>query len=258
MLLTIDVGNTNMVFGIFEEEELIATFRLTTAENRTSDEIGLMVRQYFTCFQIDPALIEAVMIATVVPHSMYALTKAIVRYIGKKPIIVDEDVFPSIRYEGDERLGADRSVCCEAAIEKYGAPLIVLDFGTATTIDAVSESRWYMGGCILTGLKTNAEALFHKAAKLPLISLDKPNTVLGCSTIEQIQVGIVSGYIGSMEHLVRETKKEMGYGDEVKVIATGGLAKLIAEHTDFITVVDSQLIMDGLRILYKKYKEQQG
>lgn len=254
MLLTIDVGNTNIVFGVFEKDKLIGTFRLNTTENRTSDEIGLMICQYFHSFQLNLTCVEDVIISSVVPQLMYAITNAVIKYIGKKPIIVDEDVFPSVKYEGEERLGADRSVCCEAAISNYKTPLIVLDLGTATTIDAISETGWYMGGSIFAGLRTSTEALYSKAAKLPRIELLKPPTVLGRNTIEQIQAGSVIGYIGSVEFLLRETKKEMGYGDAVKVVATGGLAKLIADHTDMIDVVDSQLLLYGLYILYQKYK----
>lgn len=257
MLLTIDVGNTNMVFGVFENDKLVGTFRLTTTENRTSDEIGLILCQYFHSIHINLSFIEDVIIASVVPQLMYAITNAMVKYIGKRPIVVDQDVFPRVMYEGDERLGADRSVCCEAALAKYKAPIIVLDLGTATTIDAISETGWYMGGCIFAGLQTSTEALYSKTAKLPRIELIKPTTVLGQNTVEQIQAGSVIGYIGSVELLLRETKREMGCADAIKVVATGGLAKLIANHTDMIDIVDNQLLLDGLKILYQKYKDNQ-
>ena len=253
MLLAIDVGNTNMVFGVFREDELIGTFRLMTDTNRTSDEIGLFICQYFRRFDLKRDEIEAIMIASVVPQVMYTLTSAIVKYFGKKPIIIDEDVFAEeIRYEGDERLGSDRSVSCIAAMEKYGKPLVILDFGTATTVDAVSMDGHYLGGCIMAGIKISTEALFSKAAMLPRIELIKPPSVLGMSTVTQIQAGAVMGYIGAIEYLIRETKREMGCGDDVKVVATGGLARMVAENTQMIDVVDCQLILDGLRIIYKK------
>jgi type III pantothenate kinase len=259
MLLTIDVGNTNIVFGIFQNDKLIGTFRLSTTENRTADEIGLIICQYFNSFHIDLAYIEDVIIASVVPRIMFALTNAVIKYIGKKPIIVDEDVFPSVKYKGEGQLGADRSVCCEAALANYQAPLIVVDLGTATTIDAINETGWYMGGSIFAGLQTSTEALFSKAAKLPQIELIKPSTVLGYNTVEQIQAGSVIGYIGSVEFLLRETKREMGFGDTVTVVGTGGFSKLIADYTDMIDVVDSQLLLQGLQILHQKYeKEQRG
>ena len=254
MLLAIDVGNSNIVFGISQNDKWMGTFRLTTTENRTSDEIGLMILQFFRCFEFNPNEVEDVIIASVVPPVMHTLKKAIVKYIGKEPLIVDEDIFPSIQYEGEDHLGADRSVCCEAAIAKYGKPLIVLDLGTATTIDAINEDGWYLGGSILAGLQITTDALFYKASKLPRIDLKKPSTVLGCNTIEQIQAGSVCGYIGCIEHLLRETKREMGYGDDVKVIATGGLAQLMNDHTNMFDIVDNDLIMDGLRVIYQNYK----
>ncbi len=258
MLLTIDVGNTNMVFGLFQEEELIGTFRLMTDANRTSDEIGLIICEYFRRFNLDLNGVEDIIIASVVPQVMYTLTNAVFKYFGKRPLIVDDDVFPSILYEGDERLGADRAVSCDAAMEKYGMPLIVLDFGTATTVDAISHNGWYLGGCILAGLQITTEALFAKAAKLPQIELALPDTVLGLSTVTQIQAGSVGGYIGSIEYLIRRTKKEMGYGDDVKVVATGGLARFIADNTTVIDLVDRQLILDGLRLLYQTSKLKSG
>ena len=235
--------------------DLIGTFRLMTDANRTSDEIGLTACQYFRRFNIDMESVEDIIIASVVPQVMYTLTNAMFKYFGKKPLIIDDDVFPSIMYEGDERLGADRSVSCDAAIEKYGKPLVVLDFGTATTVDAISDTGWYLGGSILAGLQIATDALFAKAAKLPQIELVKPSTVLGRNTVEQIQAGSVVGYIGTIECLVRETKREMGYGDAVKVVATGGLARLIADNTDIIDIVDGQLILDGLRLIYEKQKQ---
>ena len=255
MLLAIDVGNTNMVFGLFREEELIGTFRLTTDANRTADEIGLTVCQYFHRFHIDMDSVEDIIIASVVPQMMYTLKHAMLKYFEKKPLIIDEDIFPNLMYEEEERLGADRSVCCDAAIEKYGKPLIVLDFGTATTVDAISDTGWYLGGCILAGLQTTTEALFSKAAQLPQIELVKPPTVLARDIVGQIQGGCIAGYIGTIEHLVQETKREMGYGNSVKVVATGGLAQVIAKNTKQIDCVDDQLILDGLLLLYKKHKQ---
>lgn len=257
MLMAIDVGNTNMVFGLLEGKELIGSFRLMTDANRTSDEIGLTVCEYFRRFNLTADQVCDIIIASVVPQVMYTLTSAMVKYFGKKPIIIDDDVTPELEYEGDERLGADRSVSCVAAMEKYGKPLIVLDFGTATTVDAVDHQGRYLGGCILAGLRVSTDALFRQAAMLPRIELICPPSVLGQNTISQIQAGSVMGYIGAIEYLIRQNKKELGYGDGVKVVATGGLARLVADNTDLIDVVDSQLILDGLRIIYEKYKQSQ-
>lgn len=255
MLLAIDVGNTNMVFGLFQGEELIGSFRLMTDANRTADEIGLTACEYFRRFEMKTDEIENIIIASVVPQVMYTLANAMVKYFGREPIIVDDDVDPGIHYPGDERLGTDRSVACVAAMEKYGSPLVVLDFGTATTVDAVSDHGTYMGGCITAGVRITADALFSKTAMLPRVELVKPERALGLNTVGQIQAGTVLGYIGAMEYLIRETKREMGFGDKVKVVATGGLARLIADNTDMIDIVDSRLILDGLMIIYKRYRQ---
>ena len=254
MLMAIDVGNTNMVFGLLEGDKLIGSFRLMTDANRTSDEIGLTVCQYFRRFDLTTDQVCDIVIASVVPQVMYTLTSAMVKYFGKKPLIIDEDIQPEIYYEGEDHLGADRAVSCVAAMAKYGKPLVVLDFGTATTVDALDSRGTYLGGCILAGIRVSTDALFRQAAMLPRIELVSPPTVLGQTTISQIQAGSVLGYIGAIEYLIRRTKAEMGFGDDVKVVATGGLARLIADNTDLIDVVDSQLIVDGLRILYERYK----
>lgn len=257
MLMAIDVGNTNMVFGLLEGEKLVGSFRLMTDANKTSDEIGLTVCEYFRRFNLDTDQVCDVIIASVVPQVMYTLTNAIMKYFGKRPLIIDDDISPEIHYEGDDHLGADRAVACVAAMEKYGKPLVVLDFGTATTVDAVDAHGTYLGGCILAGIRVSTDALFRQAAMLPRIELINPGTVLGQNTIQQIQAGSVLGYIGAAEYLIRRTKEELGYGQEIKVVATGGLARLIADNTDLIDVVDSQLIVDGLRIIYERYREEQ-
>ena len=153
-------------------------------------------------------------------------------------------------------LGADRSVACMAAVEKYGAPLLVLDFGTATTLDAIDPDGCYRGGCILAGVQISINALFQRTAQLPQIELAVPDTFLGMDTVSQIQIGGVLGYIGSVEYLIRNTKKELKGGDNAKVVATGGLARLISENTDTIDVVDGGLILDGLVSIYEKYQAE--
>ncbi len=254
MLLAVDVGNTNIVFGLFSEDVLMGSFRMTTDDKKTSDEIGLMVYQHFQRLNLELTVVEAVVIASVVPQVMPMLSKAMVDYVGKQPLVVDDTIFPAIRYEGNERLGADRAVACDAAIALYGTPLIVLDFGTATTVDAVSHDGWYLGGSILAGLRTSLEALSAKAAALPWIELAHPGTVLGKTAVSQMQAGAVVGHLGTIERLIRDTRAEMGYGDTVKVVATGGLAQLVASHLDMIDVVDDQLILKGLRMIYDNNK----
>lgn len=257
MLVAIDVGNTNMVFGLFEQDILTGSFRLMTDANRTSDEIGLAAWDYFQRFGLKTEDVEDVIIASVVPQVMHTLTNAIAKYFNKTPIIVDDDVDPGLPYgvSGDERLGPDRAVACIAAVEKYGTPLVVLDFGTATTLDAVNANGEYMGGCIIAGVRIATDALFMKTAMLPKVELIKPDTVLNSTAVGQIQAGAVGGYIGSMEYLIREAKKELGGGD-VQVVATGGLARLIADNTDLVSHVDASLILEGLVLIYRRDRGQ--
>ncbi len=254
MLLTIDVGNTNMVFSLFNGEALAGSFRLTTVAGRTSDELGMDIWNQLSRLELKPEELEAVIVSSVVPPVMAALTDALVRYLGKTPIVVDVDVDPGLPYGvvSNEHLGTDRSVACVAAIHKYGAPLILADMGTATTVDAISRQGVYMGGCITAGARISIEALFQKTALLPQVNLALPERVLSGTAVGQIQAGAVLGYIGAMERLITQAREEL---DEPKavVVATGGLAPVIAAGTDLIDVVDGQLIPDGLRLLYQKY-----
>ena len=254
MLLTIDVGNTNMVFSVFEGETLRGSFRLTTVAGRTSDELGMDIWNQLSRLGIRPEDLADVIISSVVPPVMAALTDAVVRYLDKTPIVVDVDVDPGLPYGvmSNERLGADRSVACVAAIHKYGAPLILADMGTATTVDAISRQGSYMGGCITAGARISIEALFQKTALLPQVSLALPEKVLSGTAVGQIQAGAVLGYIGAMERLITQAREEIDE-PEAMVVATGGLAPVIAAGTDLIDVVDGQLIPDGLRLLYQKY-----
>ena len=254
MLLTIDVGNTNMVFSVFEGETLRGSFRLTTVAGRTSDELGMDIWNQLSRLGIRPEDLADVIVSSVVPPVMAALTDALVRYLGKTPIVVDVDVDPGLPYGvvSNEHLGADRSVACVAAIHKYGAPLILADMGTATTVDAISREGTYMGGCITAGARISIEALFQKTALLPQVDLALPEKVLSSTAVGQIQAGAVLGYIGAMERLITQAREEIGEPEAI-VVATGGLAPVIAAGTGLIDVVDGQLIPDGLRLLYQKY-----
>lgn len=259
MLLGIDVGNTNMVFGLFDGENLAGNFRLRTELGLTSDEIGLMICTYFRQFGLETASVEDVVIDSVVPPVMHALTNAVRKYFNREPYIIDETLDPGLPYgvSGEERLGPDRAVASVAAIEKYGAPLIVLDFGTATTVDALSREGRYLGGCITAGVQLSTQALFQKTAMLPSVDLSVPPTVLGTTAVGQIQAGAVLGYIGAVEYLIRRTKAEMGYPEnEIRVIATGGLARMVAGNSNIIDVLDGQLVLDGLRIIYQRQKAE--
>ena len=252
MLLAVDVGNTNMVFGIYEGEELKGSFRTMTDSDRTSDELGLLVCQYFQRFGLELDQIEDVVIGSVVPQVMHTLTNAMKKYVGKTPLVLDDGLDPRLPYvpcASEERLGPDRAAADVAAMVKYGAPLVVLDFGTATTLDAISPEGVYLGGCITAGVRVSIDGLFQKTALLPRVELVKPDTVLSTTAVGQIQA--VLGYIGAIEYLIRHAKEEIGQPD-TKVVATGGLSRLVADNTELIDVVDPQLVLDGLRIIYER------
>lgn len=258
MLLTIDVGNTNMVFGLLDGERLVGSFRAVTNAPRTADELGLTLCVFFQRLGVETGQVEDTIISSVVPGVMTLLKTAVTKYFGKPPIVVDEDVAAGIQYpEGTPaagKLGTDRAVACAAAIEKYGTPLIVVDFGTATTLDALDEEGVYRGGCILAGMRIFADSLTERTALLPRIELERPDHFLGRNTVSQIQVGSVWGYIGAAEYLIRKSRQELGCGEDVKVVATGGLAHRVAAGTDVIDVLEEDLILDGLRIIYERMK----
>ena len=258
MLLTIDIGNTNMVFGIFRDDELLGSFRLSTNSTSTSDELGIMAVSYFERFGYKPEDVKACLIASVVPQVMYSITSAVIKYFGIAPLVVGTDVDTGIQFNPrcyeSGKLGTDRAVNCLAALKKYGAPFMILDFGTATTIDVIGPDGLYMGGTIAPGLQVSLDALVSRTAMLPRVELQMPPTVLGRNTIEQIQVGVVGGYVGNIEYLIRRIIEEMDCPD-MKVIATGGLSRMIAQQTDMIQVVDSQITLDGLKMIYDANKD---
>lgn len=258
MLLTIDIGNTNMVFGIFKETEMVGSFRISTNSTTTSDEIGIMAVAYFNRFGYAVEEVKACIIGSVVPQVMYSITSAIIKYFGVAPLVVGTDVDAGLEFDNrcyeSGKLGTDRAINCIAALEKYGAPFMIVDFGTATTIDAVGPDGKYMGGTIGPGLQVSLDALVSRTAMLPRVELQMPETVLGRNTVEQIQVGVVGGYVGNMEYLIRHTIKEMGC-DNIKVIATGGLSKMIAQQTDVITHVDAGLTMEGLQLIFSRNRD---
>ena len=202
MLMAIDVGNTNMEFGLLEGETLVGSFRLMTDTNRTSDEIGLTVCEYFRRFNWTTDQVRDIIIASVVPQVMYSVTSAIIKYFGVEPLVVGTDVDTGLKFAPrcyeTGRLGADRAINCISATQKYGAPFVILYFGTATTIDAVGPDGVYMGGTIGPGLQVSLDALVSRTAMLPRVELQMPQTVLGRNTEEQIQAGVVAGYVGNM------------------------------------------------------------
>ena len=255
MLLVIDVGNTNMVFGLYKEKELIGSFRITTNTTQTSDEIGMKILQYYNFRGIHPSETTAVIIASVVPPAMYSLTNAIRKYINLNPVVIGKDVDPGILnlYINPREVGMDRLVNAVSAIEKYGKPLIIIDIGTATTFDCIDEHGAYLGGAIFPGIKIAMEALFMKASKLPRVDITRPDKAIGRTTVQSMQSGAVRGYVGALTGIITDMKKEMAPG--VKVIATGGMGRMMAEYCPLIDEVDSNLTLDAMRMIYERNLE---
>jgi len=253
MLLVVDVGNTNITFGVYQGKELLKSFRITTKIPRTSDEFGIVIMELVQVNGIKVEEITGISMASVVPNIMHSLTGAMVKYIKQEPLIVGPGVKTGIKVAGENPrgIGADRIVDAVAAYEKYGGPVLVLDFGTATTYDLVREDGSFSEGITAPGLRISLMALSQNAAKLPEVEIKKPKSILGQETISSMQAGLVYGQIGQTEYIVKQVKKETGY-DNLKVVATGGLGRMISEETDSIDVYDSALTLDGLRIIYEK------
>ena len=253
MVLVIDVGNTNMTLGVYEGEELKGTFRMMTQTPRTSDEYGVVITQMLKNRGIDTARLEGSIVASVVPDVMHSLIGSLVKYIGTRPIIVGPGIKTGIRIttEDPRAIGADRIVDAVAAYEKYGGPVLVLDFGTATTYDLITEKGEFAAGITAPGIRISSEALWTKAAKLPNFEIKKPKSILAQETITSMQAGLVYGQIGQTEYIIRKVQEESGIRN-LKVVATGGLGRLIADETDAIHIYDSSLTLDGLRIIYEK------
>ncbi len=253
MLLVVDVGNTNITCGVYDKEELKTTFRITTQIPRTSDEYGTLIREMLGANHIDRKQIDGSIIASVVPNVMHALENAIFHYIELKPIIVGPGIKTGIRIdtENPREIGADRIVDAVAGYEQYGGPVLVLDFGTATTYDLVTEDGRFTAGITAPGIRISAKALWEDTAKLPEIEIKKPKSILAGETVSSMQAGLVYGQIGQTEYIIDTVKKETGY-DNMKVVATGGLGRIIADETDKIDVYDPFLTLDGLRRIYEK------
>lgn len=253
MLLVIDVGNTNITLGIFKKEKLLATFRMTTKQSRTSDEFGILMRLMIQERGLDKDDVHDVIISSVVPDVMYSLNSAIIKYFKTKPLIVGPGIKSGIRIVTDnpKEIGADRIVDVVAAYTLYGGPVLVIDFGTATTYDLVDEKGAFIAGITSPGIEISARALWQDAAKLPKIAIEKPKSILAKETITSMQAGLVYGYIGQTEYIIDKVKEESGLSN-LKVIATGGLGKIIADETNRIHIYDNMLTLKGLRIIYEK------
>ncbi len=252
MLLVIDIGNTNTSLGVFDGEKLLAHWRLTTARSRTVDEWGVHARNLFALSRLDFTSIDAITIASVVPPLNFTLKQMAETYFHATPLFIDHtiDTGVPILYDPPADVGADRIVDAVAAIHKYGAPCIVVDFGTATTFDAISSKGEYLGGVITPGITISSDALFERAAKLPRVEIKRPQKVIGSATVEAMQSGLYHGYAGLVDGILKKMIDELG--GEAKIIATGGLAPLIAKGSEFIQAVDETLTLDGLRLVYER------
>ena len=257
MLLVIDVGNTNIVLGVYDNDKLINDWRIATVKDRTSDEYGLLMEQIFKYHGINPLDVEDVIISSVVPTLMYTLEAMSNKYFDCSPLIVGPGIKTgmNIRYDNPKEVGAYRIVNAVSAYERYGGPIIIVDFGTAITFCAISKEGDYLGGAIAPGIRISSEALFLRTAKLPKVELIKPEGVICKSTVNSIQAGLVYGYIGLVDNIIGKMKYELREEGEVKtVVATGGFASLIASESEHINKVDKLLTLDGLRIIYKRNK----
>lgn len=255
MLLVFDVGNTNIVLGVYKGKELVSNWRIATDKQKTSDEYGVLINELFKYEDMNFSEVSAVIISSVVPDVMHSLENFSRKYCKKEPLVVGPGIKTgiNIKYENPQQVGADRIVNAVGAMEKYGTPLVVIDFGTATTFCAVSDKGEYLGGSIVPGVKISMDALFQKASKLPKVEIIKPKGVIGKNTVWAMQSGIFFGYAGLVDNIVNMMKSELG--DDTKVVATGGLASLICAETKTVDHVDKFLTLDGLRIIYGRNKD---
>src|SRR5258708_13684416 len=252
MLLVIDIGNANTSRGAFAGEALGAAWRRTTARSRTIDEWGVHARNLFALAGLDFKAIDAIAIASVVPPLNFTLKRMAEVYFELTPLFIDHtiDTGVTILYQPPSDVGADRIVDAVAAIHKYGAPCIIVDFGTATTFNAINEKGEYLGGVITPGIMISSDALFERTAKLPRVDIKRPVRVIGSSTVAAMQSGLYHGYVGLVDGVLRKMIAELG--GSPRVIATGGLASFIATGSELIELVDDTLTLEGLRLVYER------
>lgn len=258
MLLAIDVGNTNIVLGVFEGELLTESWRLVTMRERTADEIGILVTHLFERSDIAPAAIDGIILSSVVPPLTRTMEEMCERFFDKPPVTVDpaSNTGMPVLYHPPADVGADRIVNAVAAYEQFGrassSPMIVVDFGTATTFDAISGRGEYIGGVICPGIGISADALFQRAARLPRVDVRKPSTVIGQTTVTSMQSGLFFGYVSMVDGIVTRMRAELEGGDTAICLATGGMADVLASETTTIQRVEPDLTLQGLRIIWAR------
>jgi type III pantothenate kinase len=252
LLLGIDVGNTQTVIGVFVAGELEEHWRISTERERTADEMALTLGSFLAFVGRTMSEVTGMIISSVVPEMTSALARMARDILKIEPIVVDSstDTGIEVLYEDPKQVGADRLVNAVAAISKYGAPCIVVDFGTATTWDAIDREGRYMGGTIAPGIEISADALFHQAARLARVELEAPETAIGRNTVESIQSGIIYGTAGQVDRLVELFKKQLG--EDARVVATGGLAEVVVSKCRSVDVLDPLLTLDGLKLIYER------
>lgn len=255
LIFVLDVGNTNTVLGVYDGEKLKFHWRIETSRHKTEDEFGMLIKDLFQHVDLSLSEINGIIISSVVPPIMFSLERMCHKYFHVKPLIVGPGMKTglNIKYENPREVGADRIVNAVAGIHDYGSPLIIVDFGTATTYCFINEHGQYMGGAIAPGINISTEALYSKAAKLPRIEIARPDHIIGKNTVAAMQAGILYGYVGQVDGIVKRMKAYSKI--EPTVIATGGLAPLISEETIHIDVVDPFLTLKGLKLIYERNKE---
>ncbi|MCI5623494.1 MULTISPECIES: type III pantothenate kinase [Anaerostipes] len=253
MLLALDVGNTNITIGVFQRKEIIESFRITTKIPRTSDEFGMIISDLLSAKGLDKDQVKAIVICSVVPNIMHSLVNGLVKYFNIKPIIVGPGVKTGINLGrmNPREVGADKIVNLVAGYQLYGGPSLVIDYGTATTYDVVTEDGTFLAGVIVPGIRTAANALVQGAARLPEIEIVTPETILATNTVSSMQAGLFYSVIGEAKHIIHQMKEQTGFKD-MKVIATGGLGKMVAKTVDEIDYYDKDLTLKGLQIIYEK------
>ncbi len=251
MLLAIDIGNTNVVLGVFDQERLVENWRVGTNAQITPDEYAMSFKDLFGFAGLEFRQITGVIISTVVPPLLPVMAEMSRKYFKLEPMVVTHELKTgiTIRYDNPKEVGADRIVNAAAAFKLFGGPLIIVDFGTATTFCAVTREGEYLGGAIAPGIRISAEALFQRASKLPRVELSKPLTIIGRDTVSAMQAGIIYGYAGLVDGIVERMKKELA-SDDARVVATGGLAELVSPETKCVQKIIPQLTLEGLRLLY--------